>query len=122
MYFQIREPPPEGMFVFGIYLWGCAWDKATGELQDLPLKAAGSSQPVSVMSCTALPVVHVTCWPQSDKPLLQDGQRASEVYSCPVYQSRIAPRESIFELDLWHTGVSSTKWALRSLSATIRQY
>lgn len=107
--------------MFGIYLWGCAWDKATGELQDTPPKGTGA-QAASPMSCTALPVVHLTCWPQSEKPLLQDSQRATEVYSCPVYQSRIAPRDTIFELDLWHTGIPASKWALRSLSATVRQY
>ena len=56
--FQLRDPPQEGMFVFGIYVWGCAWEKTTGELQDSPPR----------VGCAALPVVHLTCWPASDKP------------------------------------------------------
>ncbi len=58
---QIRDPPAEGMFVFGLYLWGCAWEKTTGDLQDSAPKQA----------CTTLPVVHLTCWPAADKPMLQ---------------------------------------------------
>ncbi len=60
---QIRDPPAEGMFVFGLYLWGCAWEKTTGDLQDSAPKQA----------CTTLPVVHLTCWPAADKPMLQVG-------------------------------------------------
>ena len=109
---QIRDPPAEGMFVFGVYMWGCAWEKTTGDLQDAAPRH----------SCTALPVIHLTCWPASEKPILQDPIRAAEVYACPVYQSRISQRETIMELDVTHTGIQATRWALRGLSATIRQY
>ncbi len=52
----------------------------------------------------------------------QDPAKAMEVYPCPVYQSRIAPREPILELDVQHSGIPATRWALRGLSATIRPY
>lgn len=109
---HLRDPPQEGMFVFGIHVWGCAWEKTTGELQDTPPRTG----------CAALPVVHLTCWPASDKPSGQDSTRASETYQCPVYHSRIAPREVVMELDVRREGIPSTRWALRGLSATIRPY
>ncbi|XP_076466964.1 uncharacterized protein LOC143298129 [Babylonia areolata] len=109
---HLRDPPQEGMFVFGIYVWGCAWEKTTGELQDSPPR----------IGCAALPVVHLTCWPASDKPTGQDSTRASETYQCPVYHSRIAPREVVMELDVRREGIPATRWALRGLSATIRPY
>lgn len=100
------------MFIFGIYLWGCAWEKTNGELLDQPPRS----------TCASMPVIHITTWPQSEKPLLQDATRASELYACPVYHTRSAPRESVLELDLYHVGVPSTRWALRGLTATIRPY
>ncbi|XP_067674368.1 uncharacterized protein [Haliotis asinina] len=109
---HLRDPPQEGMFVFGIYVWGCAWEKTTGELQDTPPRTG----------CASLPVVHVTCWPVNEKPLLQDSTRASETYQCPVYHSRIASREPVMEMDVRREGIPATRWAFRGLSATIRPY
>ncbi|CAH1799095.1 unnamed protein product [Owenia fusiformis] len=109
---HLRDPPQEGMFVFGLFMWGCSWEKTTGELQDSAPRHA----------CTALPVIHVTCWPQHDKPIIQDPARALEIYQCPVYQSRISQREPIMEVDVRHENVASSRWALRGLSATVRPY
>ena len=71
---------------------------------------------------TSLPVIHLTCWPANEKPLLQDPVKAAETYACPVYNSRFATGESILEIDLSHSGVPATKWALRGLSATVRPF
>ncbi|XP_059166583.1 dynein axonemal heavy chain 8-like [Physella acuta] len=109
---HLRDPPQEGMFVWGIYLWGCAWEKTTGELQDLPPRSG----------CAALPVVHITCWPINDKPALLDSTRASETYQCPVYHSRLTRQEVVLEMDVRREGVPSSRWALRGLAATIRPY
>lgn len=112
LFFQLRDPPQEGMFVYGIYMWGCAWEKTTGELQDAPPRSGYAT----------LPVVHLTCVLMSEKPALQDPNRAAETYQCPVYPSRIAARESIMEMDVRREGISASRWALRGLSATIRPY
>ena len=109
---QLRDPPQEGMFIHGVYIWGCAWEKTTGELVDAPPKH----------TCVNLPVIHITCWPQSEKPILQDPVRSAEWYSCPVYQSRLCAREPVFELDVGHVNIPATRWALRGLSATIRPF
>ncbi|XP_053397319.1 dynein axonemal heavy chain 5-like isoform X6 [Mercenaria mercenaria] len=109
---HLRDPPQEGMFVYGIYIWGCAWEKTTGELQDAPPRSGYAT----------LPVVHLTCWPANEKPILQDSNRAAETYQCPVYASRIATRDPIMELDVRREGIPSARWSLRGLSATIRPY
>ncbi|KAK3577475.1 hypothetical protein CHS0354_032326 [Potamilus streckersoni] len=109
---HLRDPPQEGMFVYGIYMWGCAWEKTTGELQDAPPRSGYAT----------LPVVHLTCVLMSEKPALQDPNRAAETYQCPVYPSRIAARESVMEIDVRREGISASRWALRGLSATIRPY
>lgn len=49
------------MFIHGVYIWGASWEKTTGELIDAPPRHG----------CTALPVIHVTCWPTSEKPSSQ---------------------------------------------------
>ncbi|XP_035829673.1 dynein heavy chain 5, axonemal isoform X2 [Aplysia californica] len=109
---HLRDPPQEGMFVWGIYVWGCAWEKTTGELQDLPPRTG----------CAALPVVHVTCWPVAEKPSTQDSTRASETYACPVYHSRLARQEVVLEMDVRREGIAGSRWALRGLAGTIRPY
>jgi dynein heavy chain len=100
------------MYIYGIHLWGCAWDKTVLELMDSPPKQA----------CVALPVVHLTCCQITDKANQQDPSKAAEIYSCPVYASRISAREPIFEMDVKKEGISSYRWSLRGLSATIRNY
>jgi len=109
---QLRDPPPDGMFVYGIHMWGCAWEKTTLELQDVAPRIGYSS----------LPVVHVNCYPINDKPILADPVKAVEVYQCPVYASRFSKREPIMEMDFKRDGYPATRWALRGLSCTIRNY
>lgn len=111
-FLQLRDPPQEGMFVWGIHVWGCAWDRTTGELQDLPPRT----------SFAALPVVHVTCLPAGEKPNNQDSVQSSETYQCPVYHSRQARQEVVLELDVRKEGIPASRWALRGLSATIRPH
>ena len=57
---HLRDPPQEGMFVFGLHLWGCGWDKASNELFDTTTRRYPAE----------LPVIHVTCIPASEKPSL----------------------------------------------------
>ncbi|KAF6038218.1 hypothetical protein EB796_003489 [Bugula neritina] len=109
---HLRDPPAEGMFVHGIYIWGASWEKTTGELIDAPPRHG----------CTALPVIHVTCWPLSEKPSMQDPVKVNETYQCPVFPSRLTAREPIFEIDLRHDSIPATRWALRGLSATVRPF
>lgn len=109
---HIREPPVEGIFVYGIYMWGCHYDKTAAEMVDQPSRNL----------CSSLPVLHVTCWNKSDKPVLQDSNKANELYSCPVYSSRLARNNPILHVDVRKESIPSARWPLRGLHATIRPY
>lgn len=100
------------MFVYGIYLWGCAWEKTTGDLLDAPPKSGP----------TPLPVVHIVALPQTEKVSLNDPVRAAVSYSCPCYSSRICQREPVMLLDVDNKDVPSTRWPLRGLSSTLRPF
>ena len=54
--------------------------------------------------------------------IIQDPVKLNETFACPVFPSRVAPREPIFEIDLRHDNIPSTRWALRGLSATVRPF
>ena len=102
------------MFVYGLSLWGCHWEKSTSELVDAPIKAKEG--------LLTLPVIHLTCWLDSEKPLHNDATKLLELYRCPVYANRMERNHSFFELDLMHSGVSGQKWAMRGVCATLKPY
>ncbi|KAL3320923.1 hypothetical protein Ciccas_000408 [Cichlidogyrus casuarinus] len=67
---HLREPPAEGVFIHGLHLWGCGWDRATSQLTDSvqPLRstlaqaASGAGLSAATISnslTTQLPVIHV---------------------------------------------------------------
>ena len=99
------------MFIYGVYLWGCAWEKATQELQEAPPKNAPH----------ALPVIHVQAVPQSEKPNSGDAMKAS-LYECPCFASRIGNRDVVLSIDIDQKEVSAAKWALRGISCTLRPF
>ncbi|PIK33246.1 putative dynein heavy chain 8, axonemal, partial [Apostichopus japonicus] len=109
---HVRDPPSEGMFVYGVYLWGCTWEKTTGELQDAPPKSGP----------TPLPIIHITCTTNSDKVVVGEQTKTNDTFYCPVYQNRITPSEPVFFMDVRHESVSVSKWALRGLAATVRPF
>ncbi|RDD45872.1 Dynein heavy chain 5, axonemal [Trichoplax sp. H2] len=108
---HLRDAPNEGMFVYGIYVWGSSWEKTAGELQD----AAPKSNPSS------LPVIHITAVPISDKPWITDPSSYPSVYQCPCYCSRMNRVEPLFCLDIKNDSGGS-RWALRGLYATLRPF
>lgn len=102
------------MFVYGLYLWGCHWEKSTSELVDQPVKFKEGNMP--------LPVIHLTCWLESEKPLLNDTTKSQDLYKCPVYPNRNERDQSVFDIDLIHAGVPAIKWAMRGVCATLKPY
>ncbi|XP_075124385.1 uncharacterized protein LOC142197756 [Leptodactylus fuscus] len=105
---HIRDPPHEGIFVYGVHLWGVHWNKTDGEIVDSPPK----------QSLNILPVIHLQCLPTSEKTGIHDTQN-SETYPCPVYLSSTSRREQVFTLDIHKENISSSRWALRGMNATI---
>ncbi|XP_029452717.1 dynein gamma chain, flagellar outer arm-like [Rhinatrema bivittatum] len=109
---HIRDPPQEGMFIYGIYLWGVSWNKTDAELLDAPPQKSPCS----------LPVIHLHCLPMSEKTGGNDLQKASNAYACPVYISSASVREPVLYLDIHKENVLSSRWALRGMKATIHPF
>lgn len=125
---QIRDPPPEGeLFVFGSYLWGCRIERsATIEFQDLPPKHN---------SLTSLPLLHLALTtPTTDDHTSTTTKgstesKASMTYHCPVYASHTQNKASnghrqkeLFHLLVHNPEVPPTRWAVRSISCTLRPF
>lgn len=66
----IKEPPAEGVYVYGLHLDGCAWSSKENRLVD--------SEPKKLYS--ALPVLHVTGVQASF--YLGDQRRLSSIKAC----------------------------------------
>jgi len=97
---EVRRPPDEGIYIYGLYLDGCRWDKGSAKLTDSTPKVLYSS----------LPVLHVTGVLASEKK--------TDMYSyvCPCYAnpSRGA-LNLIFPVDL-PSGDPPQKWILRGVA------
>lgn len=131
---HIREPPKDGLFIFGLYLWGCSSDKNAVEhgISDAPTRNRDA--------CSSLPVIHLTCVSAEKAAQLAAQQQlaadstsnsrstALDIYSCPVFSKRSAerkPSDVICELDLWkktsNVGQAS-RWAWRGVCMTVKPY
>jgi len=99
---HIRECPHEGIFIYGLSLYGASWERTINEMQDIAPK----------YRFAPLPVIQVTAGPTTDK--------AHTMYQCPVYTTRQMNDKPLFFLDIFNETVHSTKWALRGLSGCLR--
>ncbi|XP_018096048.2 dynein heavy chain 5, axonemal [Xenopus laevis] len=109
---HIRDPPHDGIFIYGIHIWGVLWNKTDSEVVDSPPKQA----------LNTLPVIYLQCLPISEKPGIGDTLRGLETYNCPVYSSTTYVREPIFHVDIHKENIASSRWALRGMKATIHPF
>ncbi|MBN3318102.1 DYH6 protein, partial [Atractosteus spatula] len=109
---HIRDPPQEGVFVYGLHVWGVSWHKTEAELLDAPPKHG----PV------ALPVIHLRFLPKSEKAGLGDAARAADSYQCPVYGSSAGPRGPVLHLQVYKENIPAARWALRGMKATLQPF
>ncbi|XP_066569884.1 dynein axonemal heavy chain 8 [Amia ocellicauda] len=109
---HIRDPPQEGMFVYGIHVWGVSWHKTEAELLDAPPRHG----PV------CLPVIHLQCLPRSEKASLTESMRSFDSYQCPVYSSFTGAREPVLHLDIHKDNIPASRWALRGMKATLQPF
>jgi hypothetical protein len=70
----------------------------------------------------SLPVIHLTCWLDSEKPLYNENSKIQELYKCPVYPNRKERDLSLFEIDMTHAGVPAARWYGRGVCATLKPY
>ncbi|XP_077343463.1 dynein axonemal heavy chain 5-like [Lithobates pipiens] len=108
---HIRDPPHEGMFVYGVHIWGIFWNKTDGEIVDSPQK-----------SLNTLPIIHVQCLPSSEKSGISDNPKVSDAYMCPVFLSLTSDKQPVFNLDIHKENIAGSRWALRGMKATIHPF
>lgn len=96
---DISGPPPEGVYVYGLFLDGAGWDRRNCKLIEPPPKVL----------FTPLPVVHIYA-------INAVGPKDPKLYECPVYSK---PRRTdltyIFPLYL-KTIQNPDHWILRGVA------
>jgi dynein heavy chain len=73
---EIDRPPPEGVFIYGLYLEGGGWDKGKQRLKEPAPKEAPRE----------LPILYVTAIQGSDKAKPQKGKQQLNKFDCPCYK------------------------------------
>ena len=118
VYQQIRDPPSEGLFVYGLYFWGMHFEKTANlELHDVPPK---SSRP------SAIPVVHLSLRPLSHV-LSSIGTVADAkipyIHYVPCVHTHSHPlSDLLFYLKISSNDVTSNKWIMRNISCSLRPF
>jgi dynein heavy chain len=96
---EVSAPPKEGVYIYGLYLDGAAWDKRTGLLCD--------SQPKVLY--VPLPVLHMSA-------INSTAERDKRNYECPIYRKpRRTDLEYVTMVEL-KTNTNPEKWTLRGVA------
>lgn len=99
---EVREPPPEGVYVYGLFIEGAAWDRRSGRLIEARPK----------ILYEPMPVVHLFAIQEGKKPVA--GARLP--YTCPIYRK---PKRTdltyVTSLDL-NTAKNPDHWIKRSVA------
>jgi dynein heavy chain len=74
---DVKDPPKEGVYIYGLFLDGAGWDKRNSQLQDPPPKVL----------YTTLPVLHLSA-------INSTADRNPKLYECPIYRK---PRRTDLE-------------------------
>ncbi|XP_049886262.1 dynein axonemal heavy chain 8 [Pectinophora gossypiella] len=96
---EIKAPPPEGVFVHGVYLDGAGWDRRNNRLCESTLKVL----------YTPLPVIHVYA-------INSTAPKDPKLYQCPVYKK---PNRTglTFITPLWLPTIKNPDhWMLRGVA------
>jgi dynein heavy chain, axonemal len=92
----LKEVPPEGVYVHGLYLDGAAWSKSGNRLVD--------AEPKELYN--PLPVLHVTGVQARDKP-------KKDVFECPTYRVKKRTGLNFITTFALRTEDTKSKWVLR---------
>eukprot|EP00667_Euglena_gracilis_P002519 EG_transcript_2519 len=71
---EVDKPPPEGVFIFGMFLEGCSWDKSRQKMKEAAPKEMFKE----------LPVVHITGVESGFRQQKKKGELSK--FRCPVYK------------------------------------
>lgn len=97
---ELKRGPEEGVYIYGLYLDGCKWDKTKERLVDSDPKVLYAS----------LPVIHIGAVLSANKR-----SAATELYACPLYKT---PKRTglnfVTSIEL-RTEEHPNKWVLRGV-------
>jgi len=98
---DVRDGPPDGVYIWGLFLDGAGWDRRHAKLCDLQPKMMG----------TTLPVLLVSAQP------VREGRLETLSYECPVYKTpKRTDLNFVCFVDL-KTDDPPAKWILRGVGA-----
>eukprot|EP00118_Oscarella_pearsei_P013596 m.109954 g.109954 ORF g.109954 m.109954 type:complete len:5180 (+) comp37381_c0_seq5:135-15674(+) len=109
---HLRDAPVDGLYAFGLHLWGAAWDKAAVEVND-------SAPRPSIQS---LPIVHITAAPASDKTSVVDPVKQASTFACPCYATLASQDAPVIYLDVRHDDIPHSRWPFRGVVCTLRPF
>lgn len=95
----LKETPPEGVYVHGLYLDGAAWSKSGNRLVD--------AEPKELYN--PLPVLHVTGVQARDKP-------KKDIFECPTYRVKKRTGLNFITTFSLRTEDPKSKWVLRGVA------
>jgi len=103
---RIRYPPSEGIYVHGLYLEGCSWDKKDAKLVE--------SHPKELF--TPLPVIHITAVTSKQAEKMYSAKEDFKFYDCPVYRGpKRTDLNYVFSVKL-KTTTEPDHWVLRGVA------
>jgi dynein heavy chain len=103
---RLKSPPAEGVYVHGLFLEGCAWNKQTKMLRE--------AQPKELFC--PLPVIHVTAVTSERAKKIYAPSGGISYYDCPCYtKPRRTDLAYVFTVKL-ATDVNPDHWILRGVS------
>ncbi|XP_076055338.1 dynein axonemal heavy chain 5-like [Oratosquilla oratoria] len=96
---DIHDPPPEGVYIYGLFLEGASWDRKQGKLIEAKPKVLFEPMPV-----VYLYAVNTTCG------------KNPNLYECPIYRKPIRTDNTyIGSIDL-DTDTLSSRWTLQGVA------
>jgi dynein heavy chain, axonemal len=76
------QPPPEGVYIYGLYLEGCAWDSAACQLAESRPKVL--FEPCPVIWLKPMPTQQFSDYPHYSSPVYRTAERKGEFDFVPV--------------------------------------
>lgn len=102
---RIKGPPAEGVYVHGLFLEGCSWDRTTKQLKEAAAKEL----------FTPFPVLHITAV-TSERAKKIYGPSNGFFYDCPCYtKPRRTDQAYVFTVKV-PTDVHPNHWVLRGVA------
>ncbi|KAL7987444.1 hypothetical protein Chor_006363 [Crotalus horridus] len=96
---EITAAPPEGVYIYGLYLDGAGWDRRNNKLTESTAK----------ILFTLLPVVHIFA-------INTTGPRDPKLYVCPIYKKPRRTDLTYITAIYLRTTVSPDHWILRGVA------